>query len=186
MKSDHARVRTQAGLELLAHALRGLGVAKPAIERIGFGAGGRPEIGGAPGFSISHSDVLVACAIDDDPPPQNADERRLVGLDVEARRPIVPARLTRLMSAQQAAIVEHEPDRFFDFWCAREATVKASGHVGLKRIREIELGPGCAYLDDRTWPTRALSLADGYATCLASDRPFDDVHIERLPLPDGD
>ncbi len=145
---------------------------------IGFDANGRPTITGVPAFSISHSQSLIACAL-------GADHGVCVGLDVEYRRPIVPTTLARLMSTAEHEIVEADPDRFFDFWCAREATVKASGRVGLKRIRDIELGAACAYLDDRAWPIRALSLADGYATCLASDRPFDDVHIERLSLPDA-
>ncbi|MFC3105837.1 4'-phosphopantetheinyl transferase family protein [Salinisphaera aquimarina] len=182
MKSEHARVRTQAGLDLLAHALRGLDVAESAIERIGFGAGGRPEISGAPGFSISHSDRLVACAVDDDTRDSRPGEHRLVGLDVEARRPIVPARLARLMSPGQAAIVEDEPDRFFDFWCAREATVKASGRVGLARIRSLDLHGDHARLDAHDWPLQPLDLVPGYAACIASDRPIGPVRSERITL----
>jgi len=174
MQSDAARARTRTGIRLLAYTLKAIGEPAGALAAIGLSASGRPRIEGVPEFSISHSDALVACAIADD------NTGRCVGLDVEARRPIDVSRMARLMSAQERCVVADEPTRFFDFWCAREATVKASGRVGLKRIREIELGTDHARLDGHSWPIAALALAPGYAACLASDEAFETPRIEQV------
>lgn len=179
MHSDASRARTRTGLRLLAHALTGSGHRPDALTRIGLAAGGRPCIHGAPEFSISHSGALVACAIASDPTSAR------VGLDVEAYRAMDMVKMGRLLSARERCIVADEPSRFFDFWCAREATVKASGRVGLKRIREIRLADDHAHLDAHAWPIKPLSLAPGYAACMASDRAFMTPRIERVTLDTG-
>ncbi len=146
MQDRNAQAQTVAGLLLLRHALAD----EAAWQRLGRSATGRPEIANGPSFSISHSGDLVACAIAETGP---------LGLDVEARRDNVSPRLiTRIATA------EHD---FFTAWCAREATVKASGRVGLARVRAIELGRAHARLDDVDWPLRWLDLAPGYTACLA-------------------
>ncbi|WP_353248436.1 4'-phosphopantetheinyl transferase superfamily protein [Salinisphaera sp. T31B1] len=177
MRSPAARARTQTGLWLLACALEQAGYDRHAIERIGLDARGRPRIDGAAEFSISHSQALVACALADSP-----DMR--IGLDVEHRRPVVPDRLGRLIGDAERPAIEQTPARFFDYWCAREATVKASGRVGLKRIRAITLDEGGATLDGRRWITRSIELAPGYAACLACDRPLAIVRLRSQPLSD--
>lgn len=175
MKNRSARARSQAGLWLLEYGLQQMGVDAGAMAGIGFGLHGRPEIDGGPAFSIAHSGWLVACAI----APGQA-----VGLDVEARRSHISDRLIRLMGR---AATDDSPatdeQRFFDDWCAREATVKATGRVGLARIHEITLTADKARIDDRQWPLYPLDLAPGYAGCLASDRPIEAVEIVRSPMP---
>lgn len=170
MRSASARVRTRAGLWLLTHGLRAIGHDTDAVGRISLDNHGRPTIAGAPAFNISHSGNLVACAL--------AADEQAVGLDVEAHRPQAPARLTRLMSARERAVITHAPERFFDFWCAREATVKASGQVGLARIRALTLHGDHARLDDHDWPLQPLELGPGFAACLASDRPITNVTVQ--------
>lgn len=173
MRSADARLRTLAGLWLLGHGLRATGVDAACLARIGFSVDGRPEIAGGPAFSISHSETLVACAI---------SGTAAVGLDVEARQPFRFARMARLMTAEEQRIVAAEPVRFYDFWCAREATVKATGRVGLARIKRLRLHADRAHLDGRDWPLRALALEPGYAAWLASDRPFDTVRTEYVAI----
>lgn len=172
MRSIEARRRTLAGLWLLDHGLRARGFDDGALARLGFSADGRPEIDGGPPFNISHSEALVACAI--------APEGAAIGLDVEARRPRSPTRLARLLSGDERAIALADPPRFFDYWCAREATVKASGRVGLARIKALTLHADHARLDGLDWPLRRLELAAGYAACLASDRPIGDIDLVAL------
>ena len=175
MRSIEARRRTLAGLWLLDHGLRARGFDDGALARLGFSVDGRPEIDGGPAFNISHSEALVACAI--------APDGSAIGLDVEVRRPRSPTRLARLLSGDERAIALADPPRFFDYWCAREATVKASGRVGLKRIRALSLAGDTARLDERDWHLRALDLDAGYAACLASDRPIGPVDLRELSLP---
>lgn len=176
MRSLTARARTRAGLWLLGEALDRQGTGSAALARIGFAAYGRPCIADAPSFSISHSGALVACAL---------AETETVGIDVEARREQVPARLARLLGVAEAETVAGEPTRFFDFWCAREATVKASGRAGLARIRALTLHADWARLDAHDWSLYPLNLLPGYAGCLASDRPITEVDVVETIIPDG-
>ncbi|WP_353214858.1 4'-phosphopantetheinyl transferase family protein [Salinisphaera hydrothermalis] len=149
MRSREARARTMAGLWLLEQGLGRLGHAPDHLDGLGFAAGGRPRFAEGPGFSISHSGQLVACAL---------DEADVVGLDVEQRREGISPRLQQWVAAD---------GDFFDRWCAREATVKASGHVGLARIRAVVVDDAIARLDDRDWHLTWLSLVPGYAACVA-------------------
>lgn len=172
MRSIEARQRTLAGLWLLDHGLRAHGCRDGTLARLGFSVAGRPEIDGGPAFNISHSETLVACAID--------HEGGAVGLDVEARRSRSPARLARLLSGDERAAALADPQRFFDYWCAREATVKASGRVGLARIKALALHGDHARLDGRDWPLQQLELVAGYAACLASDRAIGNIDLAVL------
>ncbi|RJS92500.1 4'-phosphopantetheinyl transferase superfamily protein [Salinisphaera sp. Q1T1-3] len=150
MTSPAARARTVAGLWLLGRGLAATGDDAARLARIGFSATGRPEIAGGPWFSISHSGALVACAVSAIGP---------IGLDVEQRRDGISSRLVSAIAA--------ETHDFFAAWCAREATVKASGRVGLARVRAITLTADRARLDGQDWPLAALGLSSGYAGCLA-------------------
>ncbi|MGN8158225.1 4'-phosphopantetheinyl transferase family protein [Salinisphaera sp. RV14] len=152
MGSAAARARTMAGLWLLEQGLALLDLPPERIEGLGFGAGGRPQFADGPSFSISHSGGLVACAV---------DAEGVIGLDVEQRRDGVSPRLRRWVA----------PDGdFFAAWCAREAAVKASGRVGLARIRATTIDGAFACLDGHRWHLLPLSLAPGYAACLAAAR----------------
>jgi 4'-phosphopantetheinyl transferase len=171
MANDGARRRTRAGLWLLQQLLAAAGYSGNTVERIGFSASGQPQIAGAPAFSISHSDRLVACAL--------CDNAR-IGLDVEYRRLRDMTRMARLLDPAERQHVERTPIAFFDYWCAREATVKASGRVGLKRIRAIDLEGNTARLDDHPWCLNAIDLSSDYAACLASDRPIGPVEFREF------
>lgn len=170
MKSPAARARTCLGLALVASGLARLGHDASAIERIGFDAGGRPTLAGGPSFSISHSQQLVACAIADD---------QIVGLDVEQRREDISLRLAQRMTDGQEA---GQALDFFDAWCAREATVKATGRVGLARIRAVTLADDQALIDNRHWSLWRPALAPGFACCVASDQPIDNGQVTALSL----
>jgi 4'-phosphopantetheinyl transferase len=172
MASTEARDRSRAGLWLLQQLLAAAGYPEKTLAGIGFSAHGQPQIAGAPAFSISHSAALVACVL--------AEGEAAIGLDVEQRRLRDMTRMARLLDEPEQRHVATHPQAFFDYWCAREATVKASGRVGLKRIRALTLAGDTALLDERCWHLRPLALVDGYAGCLASDRPIENVEISDL------
>src|SRR5699024_5837461 len=142
-----AYVETVAGVWLLRQALAHTGCDAGLIDSVTFSQHSRPELPAGPAFSISHSDDCVACAVID-----GAGSATQVGLDIEQPRHIDTARLMRLASSKdERALIAEQPTRFFDFWCAREATVKATGRVGLKRIRAIRLDQHQAWLDGQCW-----------------------------------
>ncbi|MES1940734.1 4'-phosphopantetheinyl transferase [Salinisphaera sp. T5B8] len=177
MADTGARTRTRAGLWLLQQLLGAAGYPGNCLARIGFSASGQPQIAGAPAFSISHSDTLVACALCD---------HAHIGLDVERRRLRDMQRMARLLDGDERRRVEHAPLAFFDYWCAREATVKASGRVGLKRIRALELNGDRARLDERDWYLQAIELDADYAACLASDGPIGTLELREFSLADAE
>src|SRR5699024_6532551 len=126
-----------------------------------------------PVFSIAHSEHWVACALVE---PDDLASR--VGLDLEQYRVMPLARMKRLSLSEDHAAIEHDPARFFDFWCAREATVKATGRVGLKRVRQVRLDDDSTRLDGRRWVLRRLHLADDVVACLVSVRPVSELKTE--------
>src|SRR5699024_7286893 len=163
--SATARVQSLAGLWLLQQALTLTGRAAAVLQGIGFSAHDRPRLADGPAFSISHSARFAACAI-----TEAEAGARQVGLDIEEPRPVAPARMARLLGTdEERALVAQQPELFFDYWCAREATVKASGRVGLKRIKQVRIEPGKAWLDGRCWALQPLALAPGLCACLACD-----------------
>lgn len=170
MKNPAARARTCAGLALLAQGLEHIGQDASCLNRIGFDIGGRPTLAGGPSFSISHSEQLVACAIAND---------QVVGLDIEQRRDNISPRLMRRMSVDQET---HDAADFFDAWCAREATVKATGRVGLARIRAVVLTGDQAVLDGWHWALWRPALAPGFASCVASDQPIHSADTQAVKL----
>lgn len=175
MASESARQQTTAGLWLLKQLLAAAGEPLETLGRLGVSGNGRPKLAHGPSFNISHSRAMVACVLSHD---------RTVGLDIEARTQRVPPRLVRETSEDEQAAVAAVPTSFFDFWCAREATIKASGHVGLGRLKRVRLSPGCAHVDGEHWHLLPLTLASDYAACLASSAPVGstDIAVEHLSL----
>lgn len=174
-----ARAQSMAGLWLLRQGLELSGHTGAAINSIDVDANNRPRLAGGPAFSISHSDHHVACAITD-----ISDGATRAGLDIEEPRTMDAGRMTRLAcNDTERSAIRQRPERFFDYWCAREATVKASGRVGLKRIRQIDLAGDRAWLDGRCWFLQPLALAAGLTACLASDSPDECVQVRHLAPP---
>lgn len=159
MQSDGARARTCAGIALLAHGLELLHGDRSALNRVGFDANGRPTLAAGPSFSISHSRQWVACALSD---------AHRVGLDIEQRRDGISPSLVQRMTE---GLTPADDLDFFDAWCAREATVKASGRVGLARIRAVQLSAHQAMLDDHAWSLWRPDISPELAACVASDQP---------------
>ena len=183
-RKTHPQAITQsmAGLWLLEQALWLAGHTHVALDDIDIDAHGRPLLAAGPAFSIAHSDQHAVCAIAD--PVTDATR---IGIDIEQPRVMAPARAARLLcSEEERTAVALQPTRFFDYWCAREATVKASGRVGLKRMRQTQLCDRTAWLDHRCWTLHPLNLAPKLKACLASDAAATVViQIKQLAVPRG-
>lgn len=173
MQSDRARRQTRAGLWLLEQLLVDAGEPIERLTDLGFSGDGRPTLAAGPSFNISHSRGLVVCAL---------SHELTVGIDVEVRNQRVPPRLAGATSRDERAAVRAVPSAFFDYWSAREATIKASGRVGLGRLKRVSLSPGFARVDGEHWHLRPLSLASDYAGCLATSAPVSSTAI-RISYP---
>lgn len=173
MKSDRARIQTRAGLWLLEQLLIESGERIDAIE---LDTNGRPVLPDGPSFNISHSRDLAACAL---------SYTCQVGIDIETRTQRVPPRLSGIGADDERTAIDAVPSVFFDFWCAREATIKASGCVGLGRLRRVRLGTGFASVDGEIWHLQPIAPAAGYAGCLATSAPIThhDITIRSVSPP---
>ncbi|MDN5938909.1 MAG: 4'-phosphopantetheinyl transferase superfamily protein [Salinisphaera sp.] len=162
MASETARRQTLAGLRLLAEAGRSAGCAIP-LGHLRRSAGGQPLLRGAPAFSISHSGAFCVCLLADQAP---------VGVDVERVRALRNRRVLRLLAPAEQAHAMRDPDAFFRYWTAREATVKATGEAGPRRLSQVRLTDEIAHIDGQRFHLQRPRLAPGYALCVASGAPL--------------
>ncbi|MBQ6401671.1 MAG: 4'-phosphopantetheinyl transferase superfamily protein [Firmicutes bacterium] len=102
---------------LLTDLFRELGVPEPVIVR---SSKGKPSLeDGSFQFSVSHSDNLFACAVDDSP----------VGLDIQKVRKLDTGAIARrFFTAEEADWISREgPPAFFRLWTRKEALSKLRG-----------------------------------------------------------
>jgi len=168
------RLRSLTGLALLQAGMHRLGQQDFPFETISISPHGKPDWPGPVRFSISHANELVACALAD----------TAVGLDVEWRRPLPRIPEAGLSPAERAAIAE-EPVRFFDFWTAREAVLKAAGDLGIARLTAVTLDDHQAEYADRQWYLYRAEPLSGYVLCLASTDPAPPVLEEAAGIMPG-
>jgi len=151
-------VAARAGLRAVLGAHRG---ASPASLVFGEGPHGKPELGGGPFFSLSHSEDLALCAL--------SPSRRL-GVDVEAVRavPEAEAIARRWFTASERVAYEgvraaRPEEAFFRVWTRKEAYLKAlgTGLAGLSAREEV---------DGSLWEVSDLEPGPGYLAALVVER----------------
>lgn len=179
MQHPQARVQTLAGLWLLHQLLAASGQAQ-LLQTLFIDAHKRPCFAQGPAFSISHTDDWVGCAILD-----SDDVAAAIGLDLQQHRAMAMPRMLRLSRPEDHAAIEHDPNMFFTYWCAREAVVKATGRVGLKRIRQTRINADTAVLDDQHWQLVRPVIAPGLATCIACDGPVPTLQVAAAQVRNG-
>ena len=128
MKTADARRRSLLATRLLSSLLAKRGQPNVLLET---DADGKPFLSGSDLFvSISHSDEVVVCAVDDS----------AVGIDVEKIRPVDRKLITYVCTERELAYVLQDetdiPCRFFEVWTAKEAAYKHDG--GSTPLRAIE------------------------------------------------
>ncbi|MBO5222144.1 MAG: 4'-phosphopantetheinyl transferase superfamily protein [Clostridia bacterium] len=94
---------------------------------------GKPYLEGNPlYFSVSHSDVIVACVCGDTP----------VGIDIELNRPVMAAAQERICTPEEWDYLSEPTSeserclRFFELWTKKEAIFKMDGILP-RKDREI-------------------------------------------------
>lgn len=158
-----ARIQTLAGIWLLRQMLADSEQRK-LMQTLFIDAHNRPRFPQGPAFSISHTEDWVACAA-----LATGDAASAIGLDLQQQRPMPVTRMLRLSRSEDHAAIERDPSLFFAYWCAREAVVKATGRVGLKRIRQTRIDGDTARLDGQHWQLMRPTIKPGVAACIACD-----------------
>lgn len=166
-------LQSLAGLQLLKRAAARRGITGFRLAGLRTTAQGKPLCDELPGFSISHSGELVACALSDEGP---------VGLDVERLRPIEPARFARVFSAAEQAWIDGDSGRFFELWTRKEAAVKLSGEHGIAQLRDTRLEGDRAFLHGRELLLRPLDLHPHYRAALATETAVGELEVEPVVL----
>lgn len=165
------QVQSTLGWQLVERGMRQAGFTDFSLDAVHFDVAHKSFADLPADFNISHSGSLVCAGV-------VRDGR--IGIDVEKIRPLKTDVIHKYLTPDQANQCESEPERFFDFWTQKEAVVKANGEEGIVRIREVRLRNGLAEFANKQWYVTPLTLVEGYAAHIATDLPFDRVHIEQV------
>jgi 4'-phosphopantetheinyl transferase len=160
LRQPHKRRRSLIGTRLLRAALLASGFGAP-LSQLDYPENAKPVLPLPVDFSISHSGVLVACAV---------AAHGHVGLDVEMLRPMDAQAFRRLLTDEERAQAGTDPRRFFELWSRKEAVIKAWGRGGVWDMPKVRLRGSAATLDGHRWQLWPLALDAGYAAHLATDR----------------
>lgn len=158
MRAGSAVAHTLTGYRLLELGLARLEQTQVTLDKLQIEDSGRPCLPGGPSFSISHSRGWVGCAI---------AVGCQVGLDIERIRAIQNPKLMRFLTPEQVSACADDASVFFKDWTAREATVKATGKVGLARIAQVVIATETSVIDDQCWHLRYPAMHPDYVACLA-------------------
>lgn len=148
---------------LLTGLFRELGVPDPVVVR---SKKGRPTLeDGLFQFSVSHSDNLFACAVDEQP----------VGVDIQKMRKMdAQAIARRFFTPEEADWVDREGlQAFFRVWTRKEA---------LSKLRGCELAEviGESVLDRMDVCFREINLGNGMLCCMCrAEEEKDEVSVSR-------
>lgn len=170
VKNPTGRLLSAGAGYLLSHALGRRGI-EERVCSYSSGEHGKPCLAGHPGlaFSLSHSGVMVMCAVSD------AGE---VGCDIEALSHPSQSLARRVLTVgeqRHIAAAEHPGDEFIRLWTLKESYIKAIG-TGLRTpLSSFEILPGPPPRlagDDRVRFFEYLP-AEGYraALCTPGDSP---------------
>ncbi len=167
--SDASATATLAGIDLIAHgaaALRGIELDASVLE---FPEGGKPVWPGGPGFSISHTAALVACAV---------SASLAVGLDIEEPARVRRELLRRIASNDELDLYESRPQGLAVLWTRKEAVLKAAGASVFDAAAVAVEADGARFRGQR-WYYVGGDRLEGCALALATERPGIDVELRR-------
>lgn len=129
-------LRSLAGDLLVLHALRENGYNLTHLPSYAITKQGKPSLPDYPDFqfNVSHSGKWAVCAISCQP----------VGIDIQQERTIKPALITRTLTKRETEYLNSQPASirqtvFFDYWCLKEAYLKATGTGLTVPLQSIEI-----------------------------------------------
>lgn len=160
LKQPHKRRRSLLGTRLLKIGLQEAGHTAELSE-LDYPKNGKPVLPLPVDFSISHSGVLVACAV---------TTHGHVGLDIEMLRPMDAQAFRRMLSDEERKHIGTDHRRFFELWSRKEAAIKAWGQGGVWDMPKVKLLDKAATIKGTRWQLWPLEIDAGYAAHLATDR----------------
>lgn len=111
------------------------------------GENGKPFFPALPlRFSLSHSDIFVACAV----------AEYEIGLDIQKKSVFNEALAKRFFSPAEQRYIRENADRdnaFTEIWCLKESYIKATGEGLARSLSDFSLdlrGPRCLNGDEET------------------------------------
>lgn len=161
------------GKMLLKHALHEMRIANE-LSDLKYSAYGRPYLENCLDFNISHAYNLIACTF---------STQGKIGIDVEKIRDVEISDFQNIFHEQEWAVLmaETKPaERFFKFWTAKEAIVKADGSGLNAAVNHLLINGGSVCLNDTVWFYREISLCKGYIAHIASDIPSEEISISAV------
>ncbi|MGH9476402.1 MAG: 4'-phosphopantetheinyl transferase family protein [Terriglobales bacterium] len=169
----HAHLRWLLALELGCD---------PAELKFWRGAHGKPELAGCgPRFNLSHSGMLGLVGL---------HPSIELGVDVEAERARNFSGLAQhfFTPGEQAWLARQQDTAhaFARLWTCKEAWMKADGRgLAVLRQPEVQLAEGGAtvHAAGRSWWTRELALASGYAAAVVMEAAPAGVSVAKLSPP---
>lgn len=163
------RVATLLGRIGLKRLLQAIGYNIP--DTLTIGDKDKPFIPGGPHFNISHSGHWVVVALGGDIP---------VGIDVERHRKIPESLLQKYFTPSEQAVISANPEKFFYYWAAKEAVIKADGRGVEILSKTFETAPGVFLSDQKTWYVQELEMEQGYTCCVATSEVGRKIALEIL------
>ena len=159
LRDARDRNATLLGIALLGSVLQAAGRAFDPGS-IAFRPRAKPEVRGAPDFSIAHAAGLVGCAL--------ATTGR-VGFDLEPRDAVAPAWLRLALDpAEQGQLIRGELSATAA-WVMKEAVLKAAGR-DVAAVAGVRLEGAIATLEGTTFHLVPVALAPSHVAWLAHDR----------------
>nr|UXE46181.1 hypothetical protein Hi04_10k_c5801_00039 [uncultured bacterium] len=145
------------------------------MQELSYPEDGKPTLPLPVDFSISHSGVLIACAL---------VTKGRVGLDVEMLRPMDVQVFRRMFTDAERAHAGSDPRKFFDLWSSKEAVIKAWGQGGVWDMSKVSLRKSGATLAGTHWQLLALDIDPAYSAHVAMDRksPAATLHSVELDI----
>lgn len=156
---------------LLLKSLKERGFKDQILEDLNYTPYNRPFIREKIDFNISHSGKYVICV---------SDDRSKVGIDIEHIVPINidDFKLQFTNSEFESINSTNNPyDQFYKVWTQKESVIKADGRGLNINLKDIKIIGNQAFIENNSWYLKELSVATGYTTHLASDKPFQDDFI---------
>lgn len=122
-------------------------------------------------FNISHSGEMVVLAV---------VENGICGIDIELHRTINYSIFERNFTSTEWDTIMNAEDssrQFFDYWAIKESVIKADGR-GFEVLGKTEiLSNNKAICDGKTYHISSIFIAEGYSSCVASDREINAVEL---------
>lgn len=121
-------------------------------------------------FNIAHSGncVVLACS-----------QNNRIGIDIEQHRPIDNHLFKKYFTTLEwNDIIEH--NRFFDYWCIKEAAIKCDGR-GVELLSKTKIiNTTTLSCDELVLSYQLLDIEKNYSSCICSKQPITNIKIHHV------